>query len=119
MYSKALMAMLDVQEERQQRTLKAMLDTANQQEEVLQDKTSHDCKLAGHKRGFCEKFAEKERRTSRKKKCRTAKNAVVTASSGTDVALVNCTYRNVQINGTSIQMRLDTGADDTLLNVKD
>ncbi|VDM43190.1 unnamed protein product [Toxocara canis] len=79
------------------------------------NKTCHNCKLVGHKKGYCNNFANKKKRNL--KKHRTTNNVVVIASAGTDVAPVNRIYGKVQINGATLQMRLDTGADVTLLSV--
>ncbi|VDM44297.1 unnamed protein product, partial [Toxocara canis] len=81
------------------------------------DKTCHNCKRIGHKKGYCKNFTNK--RSRNRKKSRATSNVVVIASTGTDVAPVNRIYRKVKINGATIQMRLDTGADVTLLSIKD
>ncbi|VDM39121.1 unnamed protein product [Toxocara canis] len=81
------------------------------------DKTCHNCKLIGHKKGHCKNFTNK--RSRNRKKSRATSNVNVIASTGTDVAPVNRIYRKVKINAATIQMRLDTGADVTLLGVKD
>ncbi|VDM46136.1 unnamed protein product [Toxocara canis] len=65
-----------------------------------------------------------ERRYCKKKKGnsktrRTTNNVLIIASTGRDVAPVSRIYRNIQINGITVQMRLDTGADVTLLSIKE
>ncbi|VDM43615.1 unnamed protein product [Toxocara canis] len=81
------------------------------------DKTCHNCKRIGHKKGYCKNFTNKRSRNRRKS--RATSNVVVIASTGTDVAPVNRIYRKVKINGATIQIRLDTWADVTLLSIKD
>ncbi|VDM29679.1 unnamed protein product [Toxocara canis] len=75
------------------------------------DKTCHNCKLVGHKNGYCKNFTNKKKRN--RKKSRATSNVVVIASTATDVAPVSRIYRKVKINGATIQMRLDTGTDVT------
>ncbi|VDM37331.1 unnamed protein product [Toxocara canis] len=67
--------------------------------------------------GYCKNFANKKKRNLKKR--RTTNNFVVIAPTGTDIASVNRIYRNIQISGTTIQMRFDTAVDVTLLSVKD
>ncbi|VDM31412.1 unnamed protein product, partial [Toxocara canis] len=81
------------------------------------NKTCHNCKLIGHKKGYCKNFTNKEKQN--RKKSRATSNVGVIASTGTDVALVNRIYRKVKISGATIRMRLNTGVDVTLLSVKD
>ncbi|KAK6763652.1 hypothetical protein RB195_024102 [Necator americanus] len=80
------------------------------------NKTCHDCRRSGHKRGFCKNFPEKKNRNAKRK--RKSANTVTIASTRADVA-VNRIYRRVQIDGKTVRMRLDTGADVTLLSTAD
>lgn len=61
------------------------------------NKMCHDCKLVGHKKGFCKNFAKKKMPKSEKKR-RRANNVVIAASTTTDVAPINRIYRQVQIS---------------------
>uniref|UniRef100_F1KU04 Peptidase A2 domain-containing protein n=1 Tax=Ascaris suum TaxID=6253 RepID=F1KU04_ASCSU len=84
------------------------------------NKTCHDCKLIGHKKGFCKNFTKKKKKKQNSRKERRAANYVtVITSNAADIAPINRIYRQVQINGITVQMRLDTGADVTLLSVRD
>ncbi|VDM28654.1 unnamed protein product [Toxocara canis] len=61
------------------------------------NKTCHNCKLVGHKKGYCKSFANKKKQNLKKR--RTTNNVVVIACNGTDVAPVSRIRRKVQING--------------------
>ncbi|EYC28570.1 hypothetical protein Y032_0007g3293 [Ancylostoma ceylanicum] len=82
------------------------------------NKTCHDCKRVGHKKGYCKNFTKKKKSIPKQKR-RSANNAVTVASTTAHVTPVSRIYRKVQINGITVQMRLDTGADVTLLSHKD